>query len=343
MRKVDVLIIGGGPAGLTAGIYTSRMGLETVLLEKSSIGGNVAISSYIENYPGFPAITGAELAKRMKEHAEIMGVEIHEFEGVERLELTENFKRAITSKETYEAEAIILAMGSRHKKLNVPGEKEFDGKGVSYCAVCDGPLFKGKKVAIVGGGHTAASDGQYLAEIVDTLYIIHRRDDLRAEVVLKNRLLSKPNVKPIWNTVVEEIIGDTSVRKIKIRNLKTGEISELEVDGVFVAIGIEPNSEIAKEAGIKVDDNGYIIVDKKQETNIKGVYAAGDITGGLQQITVSVGEGTIAAISAFEYVTGGWYSKKKKLKAVSINLKEILSSKKEEKPKPKFSFKLSGM
>jgi len=341
MRKVDVVIIGGGPAGLTAGIYTSRMGLETVLLEKASIGGNVAISSYIENYPGFPAIKGADLAKKMREHAELMGVEIHEMEGVEKLELSDELKRVYTSKNIYEADAVILAMGSRHKKLNVPGEKEFDGKGVSYCAVCDGPLFKGKKVAIVGGGHTAASDGQYLAEIVDTLYIVHRRDDLRVEVALKERLLSYPNVKPIWNTVVEAIEGDAAVKRIKLRNLKTGEVSYLDVDGVFVAIGVEPNSEIAIKAGVKVDENGYIIVNKKQETNIKGVYAAGDITGGLQQITVSVGEATIAAISAFEFVTGGWYSKKKKLKKVKIDLKELLGKEKEEERKTTFSFKLS--
>ncbi len=342
MRNVDVLIIGGGPAGLTAGIYTSRMGLETVLLEKSSVGGNVAVSSYIENYPGFPAITGSELAKKMKEHAEIMGVEIHEFEEAKKLELSESKKIVITDKETYQAEAIILAMGSRHKKLNVPGEKEFDGKGVSYCAVCDGPLFKGKKVAIVGGGHSAASDGQYLAEIVDTLYIIHRRDDMRAETALKNRLLSYPNVKPIWNTVVEEIIGNDRVSKVRIRNLLTNEVKELEVDGVFVAIGIVPNNEIAKEAGVKLDEKGYIIVDKRQETNIKGVFAAGDVTGGLQQITVSVGEGTIAAISAFEHVTGGWYAKKKELKTVEIDIKKLLAKNEEqEKTKPKFSFKLT--
>ncbi|MGQ4891398.1 MAG: thioredoxin-disulfide reductase [Candidatus Njordarchaeia archaeon] len=341
MRNIDVVIIGGGPAGLTAGIYTSRMGLETVLLEKSSIGGNVAISSYIENYPGFPAITGSELAKRMKEHAEIMGVEIHEMEEAKKLILTDEKKIIKTAKGEYEAEAVILAMGSRHKKLNVPGEREFDGKGVSYCAVCDGPLFKGRKVAIVGGGHTAASDGQYLAEIVDTLYIIHRRDDLRVEAALKNRLLSYPNVKPIWNTVVEEIIGDTTVNKVRIRNLKTNEISELDVDGVFVAIGIEPNSELAIEAGVKVNDEGYIIVDKKQETNIRGVYAAGDITGGLQQITVSVGEGSIAAISAFEYVTGGWYAKKKKLKDVKIDINKLLKKDEKKDSKPKFTFKLA--
>ena len=340
MRKVDVVIVGGGPAGLTAGIYTSRMGLETILLEKSSIGGNVALSSYIENYPGFPAIKGPDLARKMKEHAELMGVEIHEFEGVKKLELSDEKKIVITDKATYEADAVILAMGSRHKRLNVPGEKEFDGKGVSYCAVCDGPLFKGKVVAIVGGGHSAASDGQYLAELVKKLYIIHRRDDLRAEQALKTRLLSYPNVEPVWNTVVEEILGDTQVRRIRVRNIETGEIKEIEVDGVFVAIGIEPNSELAKEAGIAVDEKGYIIVNKKQETNIKGVYAAGDITGGLQQITVSVGEGTIAAISAFEYVTGGWYAKKKKLKEVKIDLKQLL--KEEKETKTGFTFKLSA-
>lgn len=341
--RTDVVIIGGGPAGLAAGIYASRLGLETILIEKSALGGQVAVSPFIENYPGFIGISGPELTKRFIEHAEVMGVEIRVPEEVTKLELKGEVKKIYTDKETYEADAVIIATGASRRKLNVPGETEFSGKGVSYCAVCDGSFFKGKVVAVVGGGNTAVSEALHLTQLARKLYVIHRRDDFRAEMALKERLLDSPNVVPLWNTVVEAIEGDTVVRKLILRNLKTNEVFELEVDGIFIAIGYAPNSKIAAEAGVQVDDKGYIIVNRKQETNIKGVYAAGDVTGGVMQIGVAVGEGIIAAMSAFEHVTGGWYAKKKTLKAVKIDLERIKSVEKTEKREEKkslFKFKL---
>ncbi len=322
MRKTDVLIIGAGPAGLTAGIYCSRLGLEVIVVDKSAPGGQLNIIPLVENYPGFPRISGEELARRFTKHAEAMGVEIVTNEEVEKLELGGDIKRAYTSRNIYEADALIIATGARRRKLNVPGEREFEGKGVSYCATCDGAFFRNKIVAVVGGANTAVSEALHLKELVKKLYIIHRRDDLRAEMALKQRLLSAPNVEPIWNTIVERIEGDTKVKRLKLKNLVTGESFYLDVDGVFIAIGVVPNSEIAAKAGVKVDENGYIIVDRWMRTNIKGVFAAGDVTGGHLQIATAVGEGVIAAMSAFEHVTGGWYAKRKKLKTVKIKLEE---------------------
>ena len=194
---------------------------------------------------------------------------------------------------------------------------------------------------MVGGGNTAASEALHLTEVVKKLYIIHRRDDLRAEMALKQRLLSSPKVEPVWNSVVEAIEGDTKVERIRIRNLKTNEVSYLSVDGVFVAIGLVPNSEIAAQAGVKTDKNGYIIVDNKMRTNIEGVFAAGDVTGGLLQIATAVGEGALAAVSAFEYVTGGWYAKKKQLKPVKMKMEIMeVEEKEEKKSEGLFKFRL---
>lgn len=335
-RKTDVVIIGGGPAGLAAGIYTSRLGLDTILLEKTSLGGQVSVSPFIENYLGFISISGEELSKRFFEHAKVMGVTIHLGEAAEKLVLDSDPRKVITNKGVYETDAIIIATGASRRKLNVPGEKEFEGRGVSYCAVCDGAFFKNKIVAVVGGGNTAVAEALHLAQLVKKLYIVHRRDDLRAEIALKDRLLSNPHVTPLWNTVVEKIEGDTSVTGLILRDLKENKTFKLDVNGVFVAIGTVPNSKIAADAGIKIDKEGYIVVDKNQETNIKGVYAAGDVTGGVFQIGVAVGEGIIAGMSAFEYVTGGWYSKKKKLKPVKIDLEKIQPISGKEKPKFKF-------
>jgi len=339
VRKADVVIIGAGPAGLAAGLYTARLGLETIILEKSALGGQVSVAPFIENYPGFVRISGEELAKRFIEHAKIMGAEIKGGEPAEKLELSGDVKKVITPRNTYEADAIIIATGASRQKLNVPGEKEFEGRGVSYCAVCDGAFFKGKTVAVVGGGNTAVTEALHLAQLVKKLYVIHRRDDFRAEIALKERLLSYSNVTPLWNTIVEAIEGDNVVRRLKLRDLKSNKTYYLEVDGVFVAIGMIPNSKIASEAGVAVDEKGFIIVNRRQETNIRGVFAAGDVTGGVMQVGVAVGEGIIAAMSAFEHVTGGWYAKKKVLKAVKIDFSKLGEETKEPR-ETLFKFKL---
>jgi len=303
----DVLIVGGGPAGLTAGLYASRLGLKTILITQT-VGGLAATAHVIENYPGFIEISGPELTNKMYEQAVKWGTNVHISESVVDIKNAHaEIKDIISDRQTYKAKTVIIATGADHKKLGVPGEKEFEGRGVSYCATCDGAFFKNKVVAIVGGSNTAATDGLFLTQLVKKLYIIHRRDKMRAEPVLAKRLLSQKNVEPIWNTVVKEIKGGTSVKKLILENIKDKSIKELDVDGVFIAIGIVPNNELAKKIGIELDSSGYIKTNKRQETNIQGIYACGDITGGIGQITIAVGEGTIAALSAYQYIKGGAY------------------------------------
>ena len=308
-KDYDLVIVGAGPAGLTAALYGSRMGIRTLMIGET-MGGMVSESTMIENYPGFERIEAAELIDRMRRHAESMGAELLVPESVEKIDVQGPRKRVKTFSDEFESDALILATGCHHRKLGVPGEEEYRGRGVSYCAVCDGAFFKGKTVVVVGGGNTAATEALYLREVVGKVYLVHRRDDLRAEKVLRDRVLSS-GVEPVWNTQIAEIKGNGLVSKVVLSNTKTGGISELEVDGVFVAIGEAPNSELAKDAGIETDEEGYIVVNRNQETSIEGVYAAGDVTGGAKQIGVAVGEAITAAINAYLYVTGGWYGKKK--------------------------------
>lgn len=305
----DVLIVGGGPAGLTAGIYASRLGLKTIIITQT-IGGLAATAHLIENYPGFLSISGSELTDKMYEQATKWGASVNIAEKVIDINnATGEIKEVISDRQRYRTKTVILATGANHRKLNVPGEKEFEGRGVSYCATCDGAFFKNKIVAIVGGSNTAATDGLFLSQLVKKLYIIHRRDKMRAEPILVERLFSQNNIEPIWNTVVKEIKGDKVVNKLILEDLKNGEIKELDIDGVFIAVGISPNNELAKKIGINMDKEGYIITDKKQQTNISGIYAAGDVTGGIGQITIAVGEGTIAALNAYQLIKGGKYYK----------------------------------
>jgi thioredoxin reductase (NADPH) len=297
--EYELAIIGGGAAGFTAGIYAVRSGIKTVIFEKSFGGGLANVSPKIENYPGFESISGMDLMDKMKQHASKYA-DIHFNEEVNKIEkLKDNFK-IITDKETYNVKAIILCTGTEYRKLNSPGEKELTGKGVSYCATCDGFFFKDKKVAVVGGGNTALIEAIFLKQIgCDEVFVIHRRDQLRAEDAYKNEAIEK-GVKILYDTHVESINGDQNVTFLEIHNVKSGEKSKLNVDGVFVSIGEEPINKFAKELGVKLDDRGFIIVDKKQRTNVKGVYAAGDITGGLRQVVTACAEGAIAALSSTE-------------------------------------------
>ena len=309
MSEWDLIIIGAGSAGLTAGIYAARNGLKTLILEEKQAGGALTIIPWIENYPGFPdGISGEELASRMISQCRKFGAEIHEFEKAEELELNEREKTVKTSSAKYAAKAIIIATGSRHKRLNVPGEREFEGRGVSYCALCDGPLFKGLRILVVGGGNTAAASALYLANLASKVYLAHRRSQLRAEEIYVREILEK-GIKVLWNTEVKCIKGDSKVRKVILFNNKTGEERELGVDGVFVCVGEEPNSEIAKKAGVKLDERGYIIVDSLQRTNIQGVYAAGDVTANqVKQIGTAIGQAIMAAVEAFKYVKKPYYA-----------------------------------
>jgi thioredoxin reductase (NADPH) len=262
-------------------------------------GGLANVSPKIENYPGFESISGMDLMEKMKQHASKY-VDIHINKEVKEIEkLRDNFK-IITDNETYNVKAIILCTGTDYRKLNAPGEKELTGKGVSYCATCDGFFFKGKKVAVVGGGNTALIESIFLKQIgCNEVSVIHRRDQLRAENAYKDEAVEK-GVKIIYNTHIESIQGNEKVEFLEMNNVNTGEKSKLYVDGVFVSIGEEPQSTLAKKLGVKLDEKGFVIVDKQQRTNVKGVYAAGDITGGLRQVVTACAEGAIAALSSTE-------------------------------------------
>jgi len=309
VEEWELIIIGAGPAGLTAGIYAGRRELKTLILEEKIPGGAAVDSPLIENYPGFKSIGGRELMNRMLEHCKSFGAQIHELESVKELSLNQQEKVVKTARGTYRAKAIIVATGSHHRELGVPGEKEFRGRGVSYCATCDGPFFKDKRVIVVGGGNTAAVSALFLADIASEVSLIHRRNQLRAEEAIF-RELQRKGVKFFWNSIVKEIRGENLVKSAIIYNQKTGETREIEVDGVFINIGEEPNSQIAKAAGIKVDERGYIIVDSRQRTNIPGVYAAGDVTNcPVKQIGTAVGQGIIAAEEAYGYVRRPYYYK----------------------------------
>jgi len=310
MKDWELVIIGAGVAGLTAGIYGARSGLKTLILEEKVPGGAAADAPLIENYPGFPqGISGMELTERMVKQAEKMGVEIHQLERVIKLDIKTKEKKVKTDKAVYTAAALIIASGSHHKKLGIPGEEEFRGRGVSYCAVCDGAFFKGRRVIVIGGGNSAAVSAIYLSNIASNVKLIHRRSQLRAEEALLNALHDR-NVEIVWNTEVREIRGNTKVETIVLFNNKTGKISELEVDGVFIQVGEKPNSQFAQEAGVKVDKDGYIIVDSRQRTNLEGVYAAGDVTAcPVKQIGTAVGQAIVAANEAFGYIKRPYYYK----------------------------------
>jgi thioredoxin reductase (NADPH) len=306
-EEYDLIVIGGGPAGITTGIYAVRKNLKTLIIEKSEYGGTVNLTSEIENYPGFGRINGPQLAEKFHKHALDLGVkfvldDIHTI-----TKDGDKFKLKGWEGE-YIGKAIVLATGARHRKLGVKGEEEYTGKGVSYCAVCDAPFFKDKVIAIVGGGNTAIKDALYMSEICNKVYVIHRRDQFRADELDVERLKGRDNVEFVLNSTVSEIYGDNLVKGVKV-NTKGGE-RDIPLDGVFIDIGEIPNSELAKQIGVELNERGYIKVNDNQETNVPGVYAAGDVTGSLAQIVVAAAQGAIAAVSAYEYVRKPYWAKK---------------------------------
>jgi len=308
MEKWDLIIIGAGAAGLAAGIYGSRSGLKTLILEEKLAGGATADAPIVENYPGFMQISGAELAEKMLFHCKKTGVVIRDLEAVTALVLNGELKKVKTSRTEYEATAVIIATGAHYREIGVKGEKEFRGRGVSYCGVCDGPFFKGKKVMVVGGGNTACATTLYLSNLADEVFVVHRRDAFRAEEALVRDLASKGNVKIFWNMEIQEIKGDKAVKNVVLRRVQTDEIREVAVDGVFVQIGEYANSELAKEAGVESDEEARIKIDIRQRTNVAGVYAAGDVTNHpVKQIGVAVGQGITAALEAYAYIKRPYY------------------------------------
>ena len=309
MGHWDLIIIGAGPAGLTAGLYGARSGLKTLVLEEKLPGGAVIDTPLIENYPGFESISGRDLADKMAKQCKKAGAKINELEKIVELDLEGEKKIVKTNRTVYTASAVIIASGSHYRTLGVPGETEFRGRGVSYCTLCDGAFFKGGNVLVVGGGNSAVVSARYLANIASHVRLAHRRDQLRAEEMLVKDLITQ-GVEIMWNTELKEVKGDTKVKGVILVNKKTGETMEVDVDGVFVQVGEAPNSQIAKKAGIEVDEAGYIIVDSRQRTNIDGIYAAGDVTIGLvKQIGTAVGQAIIAASEAFGYIKRPYYYK----------------------------------
>lgn len=294
----ELAIIGGGPAGYTAGIYATRAGIKCVLFDLGYGGGLMALSPEIENYPGYPSISGMALGDKMREHLEKY-MTPNFGETVESLEVSEVEVKIKTTNGKYIAGAVIIATGTIHRRLGIKGEADLTGRGVSYCATCDGPFFKGKKAVVVGGGNSALIEAIALKQMGVDISLIHRRDVLRGEDAYKDRAV-EVGVNIMYQTHVEEIIGEDKVEKVLVHNVKDQKKSELETSAVFVSIGEEPQNQLAIQIGCALDDHGYIITDKSQRTNVKRIYAAGDITGGLRQIVTACAEGALAALTATE-------------------------------------------
>jgi thioredoxin reductase (NADPH) len=304
----ELIIIGAGPAGLAAGIYGVRSGLKTLVLEEKIAGGTTADAPMIENYPGFRSVSGFELAQKMVAHAKDSGVTIHEFETVTELDLKTAEKTVKSDKATYKTKAVIITSGSHYRELDIPGEKEFRGKGVSYCGLCDGPLFKGKRLLVVGGGNSALITTLYLAGLASEVKIAHRKDSFRAEAALVQSLREKPNIEILWNTEITQIKGERLVNKAILLDNKANVTRELTIDGIFIQVGEDPNSRIAREASVAVDEDGYVIVDALQRTSIHGVYAAGDVSNHpVKQVGTAVGQGITAATEAYGYIRRPYY------------------------------------
>ena len=301
MARYQVIVIGGGSAGLTAGLYTSRAGLKSLLLERGTFGGQIVNARLVENYPGFPdGISGVELGARMHQQATKYGLETIIAEVTEII-ATKPYMVS-TDNGNFETETIIIAAGSEYSKLGVPGEERLAGRGVSYCATCDGFFFRNLEVAVVGGGDTAITDALELSQYAGKVYVIHRRDKLRAGQALQQPALANPKLEFIWNTVVEEIMGKEVVNQLRLRNLKTGELSPLDVAGVFVAVGLKPNSQYYSNI-VELDNWGNIITNELMATSAPGIFAAGDIRkNSAHQIASAVGDGATAAKSALNYL-----------------------------------------
>jgi thioredoxin reductase (NADPH) len=303
-KQYDVIIIGGGPAGLSAGIYTARARLRSLLIEKGAIGGQIINAVLVENYPGFTAgISGIDLTQAMHQQATRFGLETLSDE-VTGIEVKGKQKIVKTSQGDFTAVAVIIAGGSERQKLGVPGEAEFTGKGVSYCATCDGTFFRDKTVAVIGGGNAAVTEALELTKFASKIMLIHRRNELRATKILQEKLLANNKIQIVWDTVVEEISGDKFVNKIRVRNLKTDRKTVLEVAGVFVSVGSQPATGYLKGL-LTLDAVGAIVTNDKLETSVPGIFAAGDIrSGSIRQTIGAAGDGATAAVNAGKYISG---------------------------------------
>jgi len=317
----DVVIVGGGPGGLSAGIYAMRAALETILIEKGAAGGQVAISDAVENYPGFEHITGYELSQKFLQHAQSYGMEIVQEEVVAVEPGLDFHTIRLANGDILKSHTVILATGGSPRKLDIPGEDEYYGKGVSYCGVCDGFFFKQKTVVVVGGGDTAAEEALYLAKLAKHVYLVHRRDALRASMILQQRVKDECKIEILWNSIVTEIkANDEGVNAVDLQDTQTGEQRELSTDGVFVFVGFVPNNQLVP-AGIKMNADGYVVTNEKCETNMPGIYVIGDLREKYaKQIVVAAADGCTAALVAAYFV-----EMKKSGEAVCELPEEILS------------------
>lgn len=298
----DVIILGGGPAGLTAGIYTSRAGFRTLIIEKALLGGTISTCPVIENYPGFPSgISGAELGQKMEDQARKFGVEIVWGECIS-IEKENSLIKVQLADKIFSGKSLIIATGTEPKKLSIPGEDKFRGRGVSYCAVCDGAFYKNKNIAVVGGGNSAAVESVFLTKFASRVALIHRRDKLRADKILADRLASHPKIFFIWNSVVEEILGSGKVEEMRIRNVLDDKKTVMKIDGVFVYIGQDPNTDFLKNI-VDLTEDKFVAVDSEMKTKTAGIFAAGDVSKkSLRQIATAIGDGAIAANSVRKYL-----------------------------------------
>ena len=305
-RSYDVMIVGGGPAGYTAALYCARSGLKTVVLEKLSAGGQIALTEWVDNYPGFDeGIDGFSLGQKMQAGAERFGA-VTELAEVQALELTGSIKRAVTDQGVFEAKVVMLATGATPRPLGVAGEEQWLGRGIHYCAACDGMFYRGKTVAVVGGGNTAAADALLLSRVAKEVHVIHRRDTLRATKVYHQPLMEAENVIFHWDSQVESLLTGDTFQGVRLRNKKTGEVSGLSCDGVFVSIGRQPATELVT-GQVELDKAGYVVADETTRTNLPGVFAIGDVrTKALRQVVTAAADGAVASYYADEYLAEGY-------------------------------------
>lgn len=302
IKEFDVVILGGGPAGLSAGIYASRGAVSTAIVDVSMMGGQPSNYLELENYPGFSLIGGYDLMEKFEEHADKFGVNKFPMQEIESVDLISNPKIIKTKEIEFRAKSVILAMGAQPMKLGVAGEKEFVGRGVSYCAVCDGAFYKDKVVAVVGGGNAAVEEAMYLTKFANKVYIIHRRDELRADKIVQERAFKNEKIEFVWNSIVKEIKGEDLVHSAILENTKNGEITELKTDGVFPYIGMRPNIELVN-GQIEQDKGGFIITDNTMKTSVEGVFAIGDIrTTPLRQVITAASDGAVGAVYAVKFI-----------------------------------------